>query len=62
MLLATARYQQADIEGALDAFRLAAAQRDARSELAREWIKYLETGRAREQALAAAATRVERVE
>jgi tetratricopeptide (TPR) repeat protein len=62
MLLATARYQQADIEGALEAFREAAALRDARAELAREWIKYLETGRAREQALAAAASRAPRVE
>lgn len=57
MQLATARYQQADIDGALSAFRQAAVLRDKTAPLAQEWVKYLETGRAREQALAAAAER-----
>ncbi len=56
MALAIARYQQADIDGALEAFRSA---RDAggNKKLASDWIRYLESGRAREQALAAAAQR-----
>lgn len=54
MSLGLARYQTADIGGALDAFRQAAAFKPQKS-LAMDWITYLESGRAREQALAAAA-------
>lgn len=56
MALGLARYQQADIEGALQAFRDARGLASS-GELAAEWIKYLESGKAREQALAAAAER-----
>ncbi|MEQ1440322.1 DUF1329 domain-containing protein [Fontimonas sp. SYSU GA230001] len=56
MALGLARYQQADIEGALSAFREAASQAATRKS-ASEWVKYLESGQAREQALAAAAER-----
>ncbi len=56
MALGMARYQQADIEGALEVFRDAQRQPQARK-LAGEWVKYLESGKAREQALAAAAQR-----
>ena len=54
MTLGLARYQQADVDGALIAFR--AAQDFAPSrKLAADWIKYLESGRARDEALAAVA-------
>ncbi|WP_299697063.1 DUF1329 domain-containing protein [Hydrocarboniphaga sp.] len=54
MTLGLARYQQADVDGALTAFR--AAQEFAPSrKLAADWIKYLETGRARDEALNAVA-------
>lgn len=56
MSLAVARYQVADIEGALAAFRKAAAS-DGQAALAADWIEYLESGRAREQAMAAASRR-----
>lgn len=56
LALGMARYQQADIEGALGAFR-DAAQFAAAKKLAAEWVRYLESGQAREQALAAAAQR-----
>ena len=56
MALGMARYQRADIDGALQAFR-EAGQTAAGRKLAGEWVKYLETGKAREQALAAATQR-----
>jgi predicted Zn-dependent protease len=56
MALGMARYQQADIDAAIAAFREAQAHAASRK-LAAEWIKYLESGRARELALAAAAER-----
>jgi tetratricopeptide (TPR) repeat protein len=56
MALAVARYQQADIEAALRAFHAASEFAPQRA-LATEWVKYLETGKAREQALTAAAQR-----
>jgi cytochrome c-type biogenesis protein CcmH/NrfG len=59
MALGLARYQQADIEGALAVFREAAAQAASRKSAA-EWVKYLESGKAREQALAAASERRQR--
>ena len=62
MQLATAQYQQADVDAALSTFRQAAVLRDRHAPLAQEWVKYLETGRAREQALAAAAERRSREE
>lgn len=52
--LGLARYQLADIDGALDAFR-DAGQFAPQKKLSADWIKYLESGRAREQAMAAAA-------
>lgn len=55
MLLGLARYQQADVDAALDAFR--AAQAAGSGRLAAEWVKYLQTGLARDQALAAALER-----
>ena len=54
MSLGMARYQLADIDGSLAAFREAAAFAPQKK-LAGDWIGYLESGRAREQALAAAA-------
>jgi tetratricopeptide (TPR) repeat protein len=55
MTLGLARYQQADVDGALTAFR--SAQEFAPSKkLAADWIKYLESGRARDEALAAVAS------
>ena len=51
--LGLARYQMADVDGATDAFRQAAAfapQKD----LAKKWLDYLRSGRAREMAIAAA--------
>ena len=52
--LGLARYQMADVDGALGAFR-EAGEFAPQKKLAGDWIKYLESGRAREQALAAAA-------
>lgn len=57
MSLGLARYQLADVDGALGAFRQA-SRFAPQSELAGDWIAYLESGRAREQALAAAAQAV----
>ena len=54
MSLGLARYQLADVDGALDAFREAAGFAPQKK-LAGDWVAYLESGRAREQALAAAA-------
>ncbi|MGQ0700838.1 MAG: DUF1329 domain-containing protein [Panacagrimonas sp.] len=54
MSLGLARYQLADVDGALSAFR-EAAQFVPQKKLSADWITYLESGRAREQALAAAA-------
>jgi tetratricopeptide (TPR) repeat protein len=54
MSLGLARYQLADVDGALGAFR-EAGEFPPQKKLAGDWIKYLESGRAREQALAAAA-------
>jgi len=56
LALGLARYQQADVEAALEAFR-EAGQHGASRKLAAEWIRYLESGEARAQALAAAARR-----
>lgn len=56
MTLGMARYQQADIDAAVQAFRQAQTHAASRK-LAGEWIEYLESGRAREQAMAAAAQR-----
>lgn len=61
MTLATAQYQQASVDDALANFRRAAARPGAQAALAREWVKYLESGRARELAMTAAAERRERV-
>ena len=60
MSLATAQYQQANVDDALANFRRAAAAPGQQAELAREWVKYLESGRARELAMTAAAERRER--
>ena len=57
--LGLARYQNADIEGALRAFRQAGQSRSQRR-VANQWISYLESGKAREQALAAASRAVAR--
>ena len=50
--LGLARYQQADIDGALRAFRQAARSGRVRR-AAEQWVGFLESGRAREQALEA---------
>ncbi|WP_341917050.1 DUF1329 domain-containing protein [Hydrocarboniphaga effusa] len=52
LTLGMARYQQADVDGALLAFRQAQGYTPNRK-LADEWVKYLESGRAREQAMIA---------
>ena len=57
MSLGLARYQMADIDAALGAFREARAF-PPQAKLAQDWISYLESGRAREQAMAAAAESV----
>lgn len=57
--LGLARYQNADIDGALRAFRQAGQSRSQRR-VANQWISYLESGKAREQALAAASRAVAR--
>lgn len=51
--LGLARYQMADVEGATQAFRQAATFAPQK-ELATKWLEYLESGRAREMAMAAA--------
>lgn len=59
MTLGLARYQQADVDGALTAFRSAQEFAPSRK-LAADWIKYLESGRARDEALSAVAALRER--
>ncbi|HEY1076069.1 MAG TPA: DUF1329 domain-containing protein [Fontimonas sp.] len=59
MALGMARYQQANVEAAMQAFAKAQQQASSRK-LAGDWLKYLESGRAREQALAAASQRRQR--
>ncbi len=59
MALGMARYQQADIDPAIAAFREAEHFPNAKK-LSGEWIKYLESGKAREQALVAATERRQR--
>lgn len=56
MALAVASYQQADVDGAIRAFRQA-ADYPAQRKLATQWVDYLNSGRAREQAVAALANR-----
>ncbi|HUP90626.1 MAG TPA: DUF1329 domain-containing protein [Solimonas sp.] len=56
LTLGMARYQQADVDGALEAFREAGRYPSGRK-LSADWVKYLESGKAREQALAAAVER-----
>ncbi|WP_292997243.1 DUF1329 domain-containing protein [Nevskia sp.] len=56
MTLGVALYQQADVDGAAKAFRAAAEYPQSRK-LAEQWVKYLDSGRAREQAIAALANR-----
>ncbi len=61
MALGMAQYQQADIEAALKSFGQAgnfAASRD----LAGQWVNYLQSGKAREQALAAASRQMQQDE
>lgn len=57
--LAMARYQQADIDGATNAFREARQFPQARSS-ADQWIKYLENNSARTEAMRAASDRAAR--
>ncbi|MDB5986170.1 MAG: hypothetical protein JWR16_1223, partial [Nevskia sp.] len=54
MALGVAKYQQADVDGAVVAFQQAQTFA-ANSKLAAQWVTYLQSGKAREQALAAAA-------
>lgn len=56
MTLGVALYQQADVDGAVNAFR-AAGEFPQSSKLAKQWVTYLESGHAREQAIAALANR-----
>ena len=56
MTLGMARYQQADVDGALKVFREAQQYKD-QQKLATQWAQYLESGKAREQALAAVSLR-----
>src|SRR3569623_896602 len=56
MTLGMARYQQADVDSALKAFS-AAQDYPASRKLAEQWVKYLQSGKARDQALAAAQNR-----
>jgi tetratricopeptide (TPR) repeat protein len=59
MALGMALYQQADVDGAVAAFREAGNFPQGRT-LAAQWVKYLESGKAREQALLAVNGRVTR--
>lgn len=59
MTLGMARYQQADVDSALKAFQAASEYPKSRA-LALSWVKYLESGKARDQALAAAVERHQR--
>jgi tetratricopeptide (TPR) repeat protein len=56
MALGIAQYQQADVDAAVKSFREAGGF-GANKALAAQWIKYLESGQSREQALTAAAQR-----
>lgn len=56
MALGMARYQQADVEAAQQAFQQASAYADQRKS-AQEWLRYLQNSEARQQALAAATQR-----
>ncbi|HVT36849.1 MAG TPA: DUF1329 domain-containing protein [Nevskiaceae bacterium] len=56
LTLGMARYQQADVDGALKAFTEAEGYKD-QTKLATQWAQYLESGKAREQALAAVSLR-----
>jgi tetratricopeptide (TPR) repeat protein len=56
MALGVALYQQADVDGATQAFR-DAANFPANRALANQWVTYLQSGQAREQAVAAAVQR-----
>ena len=56
MALGVAQYQQADVDAATRAFR-EAANFPANRALANQWVTYLQSGQAREQALTAAAQR-----
>lgn len=56
MTLAVALYQQADVDGAAKAFR-AAGDYPQSAKLAQQWLKYLDSGHAREQAIAALSNR-----
>lgn len=56
MTLGMARYQQADVDSALQAFSAAQEYPQTRK-LAEQWVKYLQSGKARDQALAAAKNR-----
>ncbi|GAC1629814.1 MAG: hypothetical protein NVS9B10_21550 [Nevskia sp.] len=56
MTLGVALYQQADVDGASKAFR-AAAEYPQSTKLAKQWVAYLDSGHAREQAVAALASR-----
>ncbi len=59
LTLGMAEYQQGRADAAIDAFR--AAQQYARAKpLATEWVQYLESGQAREQAMQAAVARARR--
>src|SRR3546814_16456616 len=59
LALGFAQYQQADVDGALASFREADKLADGHA-AAGEWIKYLESGKARDQALQAASERGQR--
>ena len=59
MTLGMAEYQTGDVDGALNAFRQASQSKGSQA-LAGQWVKYLESGRAREQAMQAAARRAQR--
>src|SRR3546814_18276945 len=59
LALGFAQYQQADVDGALASFREADKLADGHA-AAGEWIKYLESGKARDQALQAASDRGQR--
>ena len=56
MTLAMAHYQQADVDAAAQAFQQAASYPQSKK-LATEWLRYLENGAAREEALAAMSSR-----
>lgn len=59
MTLGMARYQQADVDSAMQAFSAAQAYPQTRK-LAEQWVRYLQSGKARDQALAAAKNRKQR--